>query len=84
VAHACNSSYSVGRDQEDHGSKPPWANSLRPYLENIHHKKRAEGVAQGVGPEFKPQYHQTNKQTNKKQTSRKPSPNLTVKSGNGN
>jgi hypothetical protein len=22
VAHACNSSYSGGRDQEDHGSKP--------------------------------------------------------------
>jgi hypothetical protein len=28
VAHACNLSYSEGRDQEDHGSKPAWANSL--------------------------------------------------------
>jgi hypothetical protein len=28
VAHACNASYSRGRDQEDHGSKPAQANSL--------------------------------------------------------
>jgi hypothetical protein len=28
VAHACNSSYSGGRDQEDHGLKPAWANSF--------------------------------------------------------
>jgi hypothetical protein len=27
VAHACNSSYSGGRDQEDHSSKPARANS---------------------------------------------------------
>jgi hypothetical protein len=26
VAHACNPSYSVGKDQEDHGSKRAWAN----------------------------------------------------------
>jgi hypothetical protein len=38
---------------------------VRPYLEKILHKKRADGVAQGEGPEFKPQYHKTNKQTNK-------------------
>jgi hypothetical protein len=29
VAHACDLSYSGGRDQEDHGSKPAWANSSR-------------------------------------------------------
>jgi hypothetical protein len=29
----------------------------RYYLEKIHHKKRAGGVAQGVAPEFRPQYH---------------------------
>jgi hypothetical protein len=29
VAHACNPTYSVGRDQEDHGSKPAQANSSR-------------------------------------------------------
>jgi hypothetical protein len=34
VAHACNPSYSGGRDQEDYGSKPAQANSsVRPYLE---------------------------------------------------
>jgi hypothetical protein len=27
--HACNPSYSGGRDQEDHGSKPALPNSLR-------------------------------------------------------
>jgi hypothetical protein len=41
VAHTCNLSYSGGRDQEDHGSKPTQANSSgRPYLEKILHKKR--------------------------------------------
>jgi hypothetical protein len=29
VAHACNPSYSGGRDKEDHGSKPAQANSSR-------------------------------------------------------
>jgi hypothetical protein len=33
VANTCNPSYSIGRYQEDHGSKPAWVNSLRPYLE---------------------------------------------------
>jgi hypothetical protein len=28
VAHACNPSYSGGRDQDDCDSKPAWANSL--------------------------------------------------------
>jgi hypothetical protein len=33
-AHACNSSHSGGRDQEDQGSKPAQASSLRaPILE---------------------------------------------------
>jgi hypothetical protein len=32
-AHACNPSYSGGRDQENCGSKPAWANSsMRTYL----------------------------------------------------
>jgi hypothetical protein len=57
VAHTCNPSYSGGKDQEDHGLKPAWANSLLdPILKNLEQKKRAGGVAQGVGPEFKPQY----------------------------
>jgi hypothetical protein len=35
VAHAYNPSYSGGRDQEDHGSKPAQGNSLQdPILKN--------------------------------------------------
>jgi hypothetical protein len=35
VAHACNPSYSGGRDQEDHGLKPVQANSSQdPILKN--------------------------------------------------
>jgi hypothetical protein len=30
---------------------------MKPYLEKIHHKKRADGVVQGIGPKFKLQYH---------------------------
>jgi hypothetical protein len=46
VAHACNPSYSGGRDQEDHGSKPAWGNKfLRPYLKNTHHQK---GLVEGL------------------------------------
>jgi hypothetical protein len=56
VIHTCNPSYSGGRDQEDHSSKPAWANSSRdPILKNPS-RKRAGEVAQGEGPEFKPQY----------------------------
>jgi hypothetical protein len=32
MAHACNPSYSGGRDQEDRSSKPAWANSSRETL----------------------------------------------------
>jgi hypothetical protein len=28
MVHTCNSSYSGGRDQEDHGSKPAWWESI--------------------------------------------------------
>jgi hypothetical protein len=38
MAHACNPSYSGGRDQEDRGSKPTRAN--RVYLEKTYHKKQ--------------------------------------------
>jgi hypothetical protein len=42
---------------------------VRPYIKNIHHKKRAGGVAQGEGLEFKPQYHtHTHTQKKKKKT----------------
>jgi hypothetical protein len=40
VVHACNLSYSGGRDQEDCGSKPAGANSSRdPILKKTHHKE---------------------------------------------
>jgi hypothetical protein len=40
VAHACNPSYSGGRDQEDLGSKPAWANSSQnPILKKTFMKK---------------------------------------------
>jgi hypothetical protein len=62
MAHAYDPSYSGGRDQEDHGSKPAWANSLwDPILKKPITKNRAGGVAQGEGPEFKSQYWEKKK-----------------------
>jgi hypothetical protein len=43
VGHACNLSYSGGRDQEDHSSKPAGANSLQdPVLKTPSGKGLAE------------------------------------------
>jgi hypothetical protein len=56
VVHACNPSYSGGRDQEALGSKPAPANSSRDPILKTPSKNRADGAAQGAGPEFKPQY----------------------------
>jgi hypothetical protein len=58
VAHTCNPSYSGGRDQEDHGSKPALANSLRDPISKkpITKKKKAIRMAQCGGPEFRSQY----------------------------
>jgi hypothetical protein len=40
VAHTCNPSYSGGRDKEDCGSKPAWANSSQdPILKKAFPKK---------------------------------------------
>jgi hypothetical protein len=64
LVHAYNPSYSGGRDQEDHSSKPARGNiAARPYLKKTLHKNRAGGVAQGEGPEFK---FQTGKENNNK------------------
>jgi hypothetical protein len=53
VAHACNPSYSGGRDQ-DCSLKPAQANSSwDPISKNPITKNWAGGVAQGEGPEFK-------------------------------
>jgi hypothetical protein len=59
---ACNPSYSGGRDQEDHSSKPAQANSWQDPILKIPNTKRAGRVTQSVGPEFKPQYHKIKKE----------------------
>jgi hypothetical protein len=57
VAHACNPSYSGGRDQEDHSLKPAWANSsCDSILKKPITKNWTGGLAQGESPEFKPQF----------------------------
>jgi hypothetical protein len=48
VAHTCNPSYSGGRDQEDHDSKPAQANSSQDPISKNPSQKRADGVAQIV------------------------------------
>jgi hypothetical protein len=63
VAYACNPSYSGGRDQEDHGSKPAWQIVYKTLSRKYPSQKRAGGVAQSVGPEFKTQYHKKKKKT---------------------
>jgi hypothetical protein len=52
VAHACNPSYSGGRDHEDPASL---ANSLWDPILKKPITKKGCGVAQSVGPELKPQ-----------------------------
>jgi hypothetical protein len=66
VDHACNPSYSGGRDQEDHGLKPAQANSGETLSQKNPSPKRAGGVARGVGLEFKPQYKKKEKRKKKK------------------
>jgi hypothetical protein len=61
VAHACNPSYSGGRDQQDHDLKPAQKNSSQDPISKNPLQKRAGGVVQGVSPEFKSQYHKVNK-----------------------
>jgi hypothetical protein len=61
MAHTCNSSYSGGRDQEDHGLKPAQANNQKPS------QKRNGGVSQGIGLEFKPQYRKKKKRRSQKE-----------------
>jgi hypothetical protein len=56
VAHACNPSYSGGRDQEDGGSKQSGQIVHETLSQKNPSPKRAGGVAQGEGPEFKAQY----------------------------
>jgi hypothetical protein len=54
VAHACNPSYSGGRDQEDRSSKPAQANSSRdPISKKPITKKGLVEWLIGVGPDCK-------------------------------
>jgi hypothetical protein len=55
-AHAYNPSYLGGRDQEDRGLKPTWANSSQDPISKKSHHERAGRVAHGVDLEFKLQY----------------------------
>jgi hypothetical protein len=43
VPHTCNPSYSGGREQEDGGSKPAWANSLQDPNWTIRNTKKMAG-----------------------------------------
>jgi hypothetical protein len=61
VAHTCNPNYSRGRNQEDRGSKPVWANGSQDSILKNPSQKSSNGVAQGVGPEFKPSTEKTKK-----------------------
>jgi hypothetical protein len=61
VAHVYNPSYSGGRDQEDHGSKPAWANSSRDPILKKPNTKKGWRSGSSVGPKFKPQYCPTPK-----------------------
>jgi hypothetical protein len=65
VAHACNPSYSRGRDQEDHSSKPAQVKSSQEPISKNPSQSMAGEVAQGEGPEFKPQYHTQKRQLKK-------------------
>jgi hypothetical protein len=42
VAHACNPSYSGGKDLENHCSKPAWANSLQDFISKKKKKKKSQ------------------------------------------
>jgi hypothetical protein len=47
-AHACNPSYSGGKNQEDYGSKPAQTNSSQDPISKITQQKMVDRVAQAV------------------------------------
>jgi hypothetical protein len=61
VAHACNPSYSGGRDQEDRYLKLARQIVCETLSQKNPAQKRDGGVVQVVGPEFKPQYQKKKK-----------------------
>jgi hypothetical protein len=48
MVQAYNPSYLGGRDQEDHGLNPAWANSSQDHVSKIPNTKRAGRLAQVV------------------------------------
>jgi hypothetical protein len=64
VAHACNSSYSRGRDQEDHSSKPAWANSSQDPILKKPFTKKGWWSSSRCGPWVQPHYHKKKKPQN--------------------
>jgi hypothetical protein len=62
VAHAFNPSYSGGRDQEDHGSQPAWANISQDPISEKQFTTKGWSVSR-CRPEFKSTSAKTNKQT---------------------
>jgi hypothetical protein len=57
VVHACNPSYSGGKDQEIKVRSQPGQAVLETLSQMTLHKNRVGGMTQGEFPEFKPQYH---------------------------
>jgi hypothetical protein len=69
VVHACNASYSGGKDQERLWFKgQPGQIVCETLISKTPITKRTGGVAQGVGPEFKPQYHKKKKNPKNNET----------------
>jgi hypothetical protein len=56
VTHTCNPNYSIGGNQEDHGSNTAWQIAHETLSRKNLLQKRTDGVVKGGGPEFKPQY----------------------------
>jgi hypothetical protein len=61
----CNPSYSGGRDQVGHGSKPALANSSWDPISKNPFTKKGWWMAQGIGPKFKPQHWKKKKKKKK-------------------
>jgi hypothetical protein len=66
VAHAYNSSYSGGRDQEDCGSKPAWTNSSQDPISKKSFTKR--GLVEWLKVEALSSSTSTAKKKEKKKT----------------
>jgi hypothetical protein len=70
VAHACNPSYSGGRDQEDRGSKSDQTNSFRNPISKKKKKSQKQDCVEWLkveGSEFKPQHRKKSKNKKKRE-----------------